>query len=129
MRLIFICILKYFNKDQFLFAHDPDKTCKTGDMVLIKELPQRLTRLLTHEVVKVVHPLGDVIDPITGKAVVGDKYRDQIKEINEIYGKSEKGFDYEKAPPRGRLEGKRDFTHGRTYIKYNEDGTEQPFAV
>ncbi|XP_017469426.1 PREDICTED: 28S ribosomal protein S17, mitochondrial [Rhagoletis zephyria] len=119
----------YFKKDEFFFAHDPEKVCKTGDVVLISELPQRLTRLISHKVEKVVYPLGDITDPLSGKKVVVGKYRDEIEEANRLYGKSEKAFDYEKAPPRGRLEGTRDFTHGETYIKYHEDGKEQPFAV
>ncbi|XP_067630483.1 small ribosomal subunit protein uS17m [Eurosta solidaginis] len=119
----------YFDKYEFLFAHDPEKVCKTGDIVLISELPQRLTRLITHKVEKVVYPLGDITDPLTGKKVVVGKYRDDIEEANILYGKSEKSFDYDSAPPRGRLEGTRDFTHGETYIKYHDDGKDQPFAV
>lgn len=97
--------------------------------MLIRELPQRLTRLISHAVEKIVYPLGDITDPITGKKVVVGKYRDEIEEANRLYGKSEKAFDYEKAPKRGRLEGTRDYTHGETYIKYHEDGKDNPFAV
>ncbi|BFG03918.1 28S ribosomal protein S17 mitochondrial [Drosophila madeirensis] len=119
----------YFKKDNFFFAHDPQKVCKTGDVVLIRELPERMTRLITHAVEKVVYPLGDITDPISGKKVVVGKYRDDIEMANELFGKSEKSFDYSKAPPRGRLEGTKDFTHGETYIKYHDDGKDQPFAV
>jgi small subunit ribosomal protein S17 len=97
--------------------------------VLIKELSQRLTKLITHHVEEIVYPLGDITDPMTGKKVVVGKSRDQIENANQLYGKSEKAFDYEKAPARGRLEGTRDFTHGETYIKYHDDGKDQPFAV
>jgi len=120
---------QYFKKDEFYFAHDPQKVCKTGDVVLIRELPERLTRLITHNVEKVVYPLGDITDPLTGKKVVVGKYREDIEMANQLFGKAEKAFDYEKAPPRGRLEGTKDFTHGETYIKYHEDGKDQPFAV
>lgn len=109
--------------------HDPTKKCKTGDVVLIKELPQKLTRLITHSLEEIVYPLGDVTDPITGKKVTVGKYRDDVEDANRLYGKSAQAFDYDKAPPRGRLEGTRDFTHGETYIKYHEDGKDQPFAV
>jgi small subunit ribosomal protein S17 len=44
-------------------------------MVLIQQLPEKLTRLITHKVLEVVYPLGDVTDPITGKKVVVSKYR------------------------------------------------------
>ncbi|XP_053672864.1 28S ribosomal protein S17, mitochondrial [Anopheles nili] len=119
----------YFKKDEFYFAHDPDKRCKTGDIVLIKEMSEKLTRLISHTIEEIVYPLGDVTDPITGKKVVVGKYREDIEEANRLFGKSQNAFDYSNAPARGRLEGSRDFTHGETYIKYHEDGKEQPFAV
>lgn len=119
----------YFKKDEFYFVHDPSKKCKTGDIVLIKELPQKLTRLITHSIEEIVYPLGDVTDPITGKKVTAGKYREDVEEANRLFGKSSGAFDYEKAPPRGRLEGSRDFSHQETYIKYHEDGKDQPFAV
>lgn len=57
------------------------------------------------------------------------KYRDQIEEANKLYGKLPTAYDYEKAPPRGHLEGKRDFSHGYTYRKYQDDDSDQPFAT
>ncbi|XP_063700936.1 small ribosomal subunit protein uS17m [Culicoides brevitarsis] len=118
----------YFNEHQYIFAHDPQKICKTGDIVLIKELPKKLTTLITHSVEKIVFPLGDITDPITGKKVVVGKYRDEIEEKNKLFGKKETAYDYEKQPPRGRLEGIRDFTDKPTYIKYHDDGKEHPYA-
>lgn len=121
--------MQYFKKDSYIFAHDPEKLCKTGDIVLVRELPQKMTNLITHAVERIVHPLGDITDPITGKQVVVGKYREDVEADMALYGKSEKAFDYSKAPARGRLEGTKDFTHGETYIKYHDDGKEQPFAV
>lgn len=108
---------------------DPNKVCKAGDIVLIKELPQRITRLITHEIEEVVFPLGDVTDPVTGKKCVVGKYRDQIDEATELFGRRPGAFDYNKAPPRGRQEGKRDFTNSVTYLRYHDDGSEEPYAV
>ncbi|KAJ8679284.1 hypothetical protein QAD02_015071 [Eretmocerus hayati] len=120
----------HFRTYEYLYAHDPNKVCKTGDMVLVQSLPEKLTRLVTHKVVEVVFPLGNITDPITGKKVVGSKYRDDIKEVNKLYGKMPGGFDYEKAPPRGYLEDTRDFTHKPAYQKYYEDPDDpQPYAV
>lgn len=96
---------------------------------MIKELPQKLTRLITHKIEEIVFPLGDVTDPVTGKKCVVGKYRDEIDEATELYGKRPTAFDYEKAPPRGSQEGKRDFSHGYTYIRYHDDGSEEPFAT
>ena len=119
---------QYFKEDEFYYAHDPHKTCKTGDIVVIKELPQKLTTLITHSIAKVVYPLGDVTDPITGRSVVGMKYRDDIEDERRLFGKTKNSFDYEKAPARGRLEGTRDFTDKETYYKVHEDGKDHPYA-
>jgi ribosomal protein S17 len=70
-----ISSFQYFSEFEYHYAHDPEKICKTGDMVLIQRLPKKLTRLITHEVLDVVYPCGDVTDPITGKKVVVGKYR------------------------------------------------------
>jgi len=37
--------------------------------VLIQELSEKLTTHITHQVLKVVYPLGDVTDPISNKKV------------------------------------------------------------
>lgn len=108
--------------------HDPEKRCKSGDVVLIKEMPEKLTKLITHSIEEVVYPLGDVTDPITGKKCVVGKYREQIEEANKLFGKTPNAFDYSKAPPRGSQEGKKDFSHGPVYIKYQDDDSDQPFA-
>ena len=34
---------------------------------------------VTHKVLELVHKLGDIRDPITGKHVVVDRYRDEVK--------------------------------------------------
>ncbi|KAL1449475.1 hypothetical protein WDU94_001979 [Cyamophila willieti] len=128
----------YFPKFNIMYAHDPEKMCKTGDIVLIEELSQKLTTLITHKVNKVVYPLGDITDPITGKKVVGVKidlgkvaYRDDLEEEDELYGKNpRRKFKYSEAPPRGWQEDKKDFTHRESYIKYHEfDDDDQPYAV
>lgn len=62
-------LFQYFNKDEVYYAHDPKRLCKTGDVVLIQELPEKLTTYITHNVLRVVYPLGDVTDPITNKKV------------------------------------------------------------
>lgn len=119
---------QYFKDESIYWVDDPAKVCKSGDVVLIRELPQRLTKLITHSIEEIVQPLGDMTDPVTGKKIVAGKYREHIAEDAEMFGKSKNAFDYEKAPPRGSQEGKRDFSHGEIYIKWHDDGSEQPFA-
>ncbi|KAG5874473.1 hypothetical protein JTB14_009196 [Gonioctena quinquepunctata] len=122
-------LLMYFPKHEYVYAHDPDEKCKTGDLVIIEQLPEKMTRLITHQVKKVIYPLGDITDPMTGKKVVAGKFRDDIDKVNKVYGVREGAFNYDKAPPRGWQEGKKDFTHLETYIKYHESGEDDPRAV
>lgn len=100
---------------------------KTGDIVLVRQLPEKKTTLITHSVEKIIYRLGDVIDPITKKPVITDQYRDMIDEKNELYGKVDTAFDYKKAPARGRLEGTRDFTDKPTYTKFHAN-CDDPYA-
>ncbi|XP_018333124.1 28S ribosomal protein S17, mitochondrial [Agrilus planipennis] len=122
-------LLMYFRKDDYIYAYDPNKICKTGDIVLVELLAEKLTPLITHKVKEVVYRLGDITDPLTGKKVVVDKFRHQIDAIDDVFGPSPSKFNYDKAPERGWLEDKKDFTHVETYIKYHETGEEQPYAV
>lgn len=108
---------------------DPQKRLKTGDIVLIKPLAEKITPLITHEIVTLIHEYGDITDPITGKKVVIDQYRDDIDEKNEMYGKLDSTFDYKKAPPRGWQEGKRDFTDKPTFRKWQVFPEDDPYGV
>ncbi|XP_018396788.1 PREDICTED: 28S ribosomal protein S17, mitochondrial [Cyphomyrmex costatus] len=120
----------YFKENEFVYANDPKKLCKQGDVILIQTLPQKLTRLITHEVIEVIYPLGDRVDPVTGKKIVGTRYREEIEELTKIYGKRDSTFDYSKAPRRGRLEGTRDFTHKKMYLKYYDNPDDpQPDSI
>nr|CAG4643578.1 EOG090X0GMQ [Ilyocryptus agilis] len=119
----------HFAKHETVYAHDPDAKCKPGDIVLIHKLPRKLTKFVTHEVDKVVYPLGDVTDPITGKKVVVGKYRDEIEARNALYGKNPEGFDYNNAPERGWQKDKRDFSYRETYRKYHMFEEEDPYAI
>lgn len=103
--------------------------CKSGDIVLIKELPQKLTRLITHGIEEIVHPLGNITDPVTGKKCTVSRYYEHVEEDAKLFGKGKSAFEADKAPPRGSQEGKRDFSHGPTYVKWFHDREqEQPFA-
>jgi len=50
VEVIFPPIQQYFRENDFVYAHDPKRLCKIGDVILIKMLPEKLTRLITHEV-------------------------------------------------------------------------------
>lgn len=98
-------------------------------MVLIKALPHKLTKLITHEVKEVVYPFGDVTDPVTGKKVAKEKYRDEIEKQSELYGKLDSAFDYSKAPARGWQEGKKNFTEKPTYTRFHVFDENDPYAI
>ena len=68
---------------------------------------------------RVVFSLGDVKDPISGKYVSADQYREEMEEIARAYGQEELNFDYEKAAERGAQSGIRDFSDHVTYYKWH----------
>ncbi|KAL4608412.1 28S ribosomal protein S17, mitochondrial [Arapaima gigas] len=76
-------LLKYYNKRKTYFAHDPLERCSVGDIVLLKALPERRTRHVRHELVEIVHKLGNVVDPLTGKRVAGSVFLDPITDSTE----------------------------------------------
>lgn len=97
---------------------------------MLEQLQEKKTRLITHGVKEIVYPLGDVTDPLTQKKVIVGKFRDHVETVNEVYGKYDTAFDYEKAPSRGWLEDKKDFTHVEVYRKYHEtEDDKQPYSV
>lgn len=96
---------------------------------MIQALPQKLTKLITHELKEVVFPFGDVTDPITGKQVAKQRYREDIERDAELYGKKASAFDYTKAPPRGWQDGKKDFTSKPTYTKFHVFDENDPYAI
>lgn len=97
---------------------------------MIQQLPEKMTRLITHKVLDIIHPLGDITDPLTGKKCVVGKYRDDIEKVNEIYGKLPSAFSYKDAPKRGWQKDKKDFTYQKTYNKYHEfEDDPQPYAM
>ncbi|KAK8739942.1 hypothetical protein OTU49_003275 [Cherax quadricarinatus] len=112
----------YFSEHKHYYAHDPEQQCKDGDIVLIKELPEKMTKAITHSLVKMIYKYGDVVDPISGKKVVLNKFRDQVSKRNEMFGVAEDGsggFNYAEAPDRGWQEGKKDLTHKVGYKKWH----------
>ncbi|KAJ8872937.1 hypothetical protein PR048_026553 [Dryococelus australis] len=123
-------LLMYFSEDEFIYAHDPEKMCKEGDVALVQELPQKMTRLISHKVLRVVYPLGDITDPVTGKKVMQDEYRDDMDEVSRLYGESKNAFKYKEARDRGWQEDKKDFSHHESYVKYHEfEDDDQPYAL
>ncbi|XP_028044202.1 28S ribosomal protein S17, mitochondrial [Bombyx mandarina] len=122
-------LLMYFRKEEFYYCHDSEKICKTGDIVLIQALPEKLTKLITHEIKEVVYPFGDITDPVTGKKVSKEQYKEDIERQTELYGRLKSTFNYSKAPPRGWQDGKKDFTSKPTYTKFHVFDENDPYGI
>jgi len=134
----------FFEHEWDFLAEDTNEICRTGDTILIRRIPdvpdtfestflqhlaerkfweerdKPMPRAVTHQVMEVIYNLGEVVDPLTKKPVIGEKYVDQIQRDIQMYGKSKSDFSYSTAPPRGWQEGKRDFTGRKTYKKWHQ---------
>uniref|UniRef100_A0A8C8VFP8 Small ribosomal subunit protein uS17m n=1 Tax=Pelusios castaneus TaxID=367368 RepID=A0A8C8VFP8_9SAUR len=67
-------LLKFYNKRKTYFAHDPLQQCTIGDIVLLKALPKARSKHVKHELSEIVFKVGNVIDPVTGKACAGTRF-------------------------------------------------------
>uniref|UniRef100_A0AC35TI34 Nucleic acid-binding protein n=1 Tax=Rhabditophanes sp. KR3021 TaxID=114890 RepID=A0AC35TI34_9BILA len=74
-------IKKYHAKSYDYWALDKLNNLKVGDMVLIKELGKDSEKPSTnvgHQVTEVVFKFGSIIDPVTGKRVIENRFVDEI---------------------------------------------------
>ncbi|KAM4044723.1 small ribosomal subunit protein uS17m isoform 1-T1 [Anomaloglossus baeobatrachus] len=74
-------LLKYYNKRKTYFAHDAEQKCTVGDVVLLKALPERRSKHVTHELSEIVFKVGRVVDPLTGKLCAGSKFLESLEDI------------------------------------------------
>lgn len=74
-------LLKYYNKRKTYFAHDALRQCTVGDIVLLKALSHARTKHVKHELVEVVHKVGRVVDPLTGKRVAGTEFEELLTDL------------------------------------------------
>jgi len=49
-----------------------------GDLVLVKKLDEPLIKDVNHFVAEHVFPMGNVIDPVTGRRCRGTEYLDEV---------------------------------------------------
>lgn len=52
-----------------------------GDIVLLKALPQPRSKHVKHELVEIVHKVGRVVDPLTGKKVAGTEFLEPLTDL------------------------------------------------
>lgn len=81
----------YFPERYTFFAYDATEHCKPGDIVLIKKLDEPLTRKITHEIMNIIHPIGDITDPISGKKVMAGQYREHMEERDLMFSSPDGG--------------------------------------
>lgn len=49
-----------------------------GDIVLLKALPEPRSKHVKHELAEIVHKVGQVVDPLTGKRVAGTEFVESL---------------------------------------------------
>lgn len=74
-------LLKYYNKRKTYFAHDALQQCTVGDIVLLKALPEPRSKHVKHELAEIVHKVGQVVDPLTGKRVAGTEFVESLTDF------------------------------------------------
>ncbi|KAK5858728.1 hypothetical protein PBY51_002847 [Eleginops maclovinus] len=74
-------LLKYYNKRKTYFAHDALRQCTEGDIVLLKALPEARSKHVRHELTEIVHKVGRVVDPLTGKSVEGTEFVEPLTDL------------------------------------------------
>ncbi|XP_042355668.1 28S ribosomal protein S17, mitochondrial [Plectropomus leopardus] len=79
-------LLKYYNKRKTYFAHDALQQCTVGDVVLLKALPQPRSKHVKHELSEIVHKVGRVVDPLTGKRVEASEYMEPLTDLQLSLG-------------------------------------------
>jgi len=67
----------YYNTEEKYWVSDPEMKCQVGDMVLIRQLDEPLSVDVKHKVQEVVFPVGNIIEPSTGRRCRGVEYIDE----------------------------------------------------
>lgn len=52
-----------------------------GDIVLLKALPEARSKHVKHELAEIVHKVGRVVDPLTGKRVAGTEFMEPLTDL------------------------------------------------
>ena len=76
----------HFRENEEMMVHDPEEKGKQGDWVLIRKLPQPLSLQVKHQLIKVVYPNGEMVDPVTGRKCIGTDFVDDIDYDSKLFG-------------------------------------------
>ena len=66
--------MQYYLTKKTVIARDEDRLAKVGDVVLLKELPEKLSKRVAHKVDRIIYGIGNVTDPLTGLKCDKDGY-------------------------------------------------------
>lgn len=75
---------QFFNKRKTYYAYDPQKVCTEGDIVLLRALPQKRDKYVTHDIAEIVYKIGRVIDPVTGKPCTGERLLESVTDSGNL---------------------------------------------
>ena len=69
---------QYYNEQHYIWAIERETTARIGDIILIEQLPEPIKKVppISHEVKDIVYPVGNVIDPVTGRRCRGTVFID-----------------------------------------------------
>lgn len=68
----------YYNENRNYWAADPELKCSVGDLVLLQNLSQPQSDRIKHRVHEIVFPVGNIVDPVTGRRCRGPDYLDEV---------------------------------------------------
>ncbi len=68
---------QFYAKSEDFWAFDRQGSARLGDVVLIRQMGEPLTRKVLHEVERTVFKHGNIVDPITNRRVVQDEFVDE----------------------------------------------------
>uniref|UniRef100_A0A914XPL6 Mitochondrial ribosomal protein S17 n=1 Tax=Plectus sambesii TaxID=2011161 RepID=A0A914XPL6_9BILA len=68
---------QFYAKSEDFWAFDGQGGARLGDLVLIRQMTEPLTRKVQHQVERTVFKHGNIVDPITKRRVVQDEFVDE----------------------------------------------------
>lgn len=68
---------QFYAKSEDFWAFDGRSSARLGDVVLIRQMAEPLTRKVQHQIERTVFKHGNIIDPITKRRVVQDEFVDE----------------------------------------------------
>ncbi|VDP90149.1 unnamed protein product [Echinostoma caproni] len=92
-------LLKYYYQTATYWAHDQDIKTNIGDMVLVEKTNQPIAFHTMYKLKKIVYPIGQIRDPVTGLLCEGPEYTvDQLTQLLQSNLSTDAKEDSDKRP-------------------------------